>query len=362
MSRLVARFDTRLAEFHFDVELDVPSDGVTAVFGPSGCGKTTLLRCMAGLERSPHGVMRLGDDVWQDESRGRFLPLSQRPVGYVFQEPRLFPHLSVLANLTYGFKRVKREHRRVTVDQVVEVLGLSALLARSPGKLSGGEQQRVAIGRALLTSPRLLLMDEPLSSLDPQRKAEILPFIQDLYGRVGVPIIYVSHSVQEILQLANRLVLLKDGHIVSAGSIQEIFGRLESRGLVPDQEMGAVLDTTVVEHEEEFGLTRVEFQGNSLFVPRQGLSPGTPLRLHILSRDVSLLTAQTQGQTSALNVLEGVVVEMRTSDHDRYAVDVKIDVGCPLLATITKKSCQQLALNPGQRVFAQVKTMALIHE
>ena len=202
MSRLIARFDVDYSSFHLDVDVDVPAAGITAVFGQSGSGKTTLLRCLAGLERSPTGFMRVGDDVWQDESRHRYEPISRRRIGYVFQEPRLFPHLSVRSNLTYGFNRTPVPDRRLSVEQVVDVLGIAHLLDRRPHKLSGGEQQRVAIGRALLTSPKLLLLDEPLSSLDSQRKREIMPFIQGLYKELNIPVVYVTHSLHEILQLA----------------------------------------------------------------------------------------------------------------------------------------------------------------
>ena len=218
MSELTARFDVVFPTFHLQVKASVPAEGITVVFGPSGCGKTTLLRCLAGLERSPTGFLSLGEQVWQDESNNLFLPLSQRPVGYVFQEPRLFPHLSVRSNLLYGWKRTPAPERRISLDQVVAILGLDSLLERRPTHLSGGEQQRVVIGRALLTSPRLLLMDEPLSSLDVQRKREIIPFIQRLDREFLIPIIYVSHALHEVVQLAKTLLLLKEGHLAGIGS------------------------------------------------------------------------------------------------------------------------------------------------
>ncbi|MGH7233541.1 MAG: molybdenum ABC transporter ATP-binding protein, partial [Nitrospiraceae bacterium] len=267
MNRLIARFDVAYPNFHLDVDLDVPATGITAVFGQSGSGKTTLLRCLAGLERSPTGFMRVGEDIWQDESRGHYLPIYRRPIGYVFQEPRLFPHLSVKSNLTYGFARTPLEQRRLSLEQVVEVLGIAHLLDRRPHKLSGGEQQRVAIGRALLTSPRLLLLDEPLSSLDTQRKRELLPFIQRLYRELEIPIIYVSHSLTEILRLAHMVALLKDGKLLTTGSLNEVFSRLDLHRNLGPHLIGAVIDTVVAQHEHEFGLTRVEFNGQSLYVP-----------------------------------------------------------------------------------------------
>ena len=199
MSRLLARFDVQFPAFHLNVEMDVPMSGITAIFGPSGSGKTTLLRCLAGLERAPTGLLQVGDGIWQDETIGLFRPLYNRPIGYVFQEPRLFPHYNVRANLLYGYKRIPIEERRIAMEQVVEILGIGHLLERRIHKLSGGEQQRVAIGRALLTSPKLLLLDEPLASLDIQRKQELLPFMRRLHEELRIPVLYVSHAVGEIL-------------------------------------------------------------------------------------------------------------------------------------------------------------------
>ena len=210
MNQLTVNFDLAFPAFHLHVNIAFPAEGIIAVFGPSGCGKTTLLRCLAGLERSPTGWMTLHHHIWQDESQQIFVPLSKRPIGYVFQEPRLFPHLNVLANLQYGWKRTSESARRITLDQVVQVLDIERLLDRRPSSLSGGEQQRIAIGRALLTSPRLLLMDEPLSSLDLPRKREILPFIQRLDSEFRIPIVYVSHDLYEIVELAKTVVLLKE--------------------------------------------------------------------------------------------------------------------------------------------------------
>lgn len=359
MSRLISRFELNYPNFHFLMELNVPTDGIVSVFGPSGCGKTSLLRCLAGLERSPTGFMKLGDTIWQDERKGIFLPLHRRLIGYVFQEPRLFPHLSVKSNLEYGLRRRSFQSRRLSLDSVVSVLGLERLLDRRPRKLSGGEQQRVAIGRALLTSPELLLFDEPLSSLDRQRRAEVLPFVQRLSGEWRIPIVYVSHSLPEVLQIANSIALLKAGKVVACGPLQEVFGRLDLRGCLPEQEVGAILDTKVVGHESEFGLTHLEFFGRSLFVPKQNLPVGSLLRIHILSRDVSLVTGVSTAPTSILNVLEGTVVEIGEILEAQHSVDVKIDIGCPLLASITRKSLAHLGLRPGQRVYAHVKAVAL---
>lgn len=359
MSTLAAQFDVQYPKFRLHVGVDIPLQGVTAIFGPSGCGKTTFLRCMAGLERSPRGMIRFGHAVWQDEAQGVFLPILKRPLGYVFQEPRLFPHLSVRANLEYGFKRTLNDQRKLSLEQIVEILDLHALLERRPHRLSGGEQQRVAIGRALLTSPALLLMDEPLSSLDATRKREILPFLQRLNQDLQIPVLYVSHDLNEILQLANHMVLLKEGNVVATGPIQEVFARLDLPGLVEPNMVGAILETTVAAQEPQFGLTRVEFLGRSLFIPQQALPLGAPLRVQILARDVSLVVGPPAAGSSVLNALEATIVEIGESPSDPYAVEVKLDVGCPLLAMITRKSLHQLKLRPGQKVQAHFKAVAL---
>ncbi|MYC27622.1 MAG: molybdenum ABC transporter ATP-binding protein [Nitrospira sp. SB0662_bin_26] len=359
MNRLDARFYIDYPGFCFDVACTVPLEGTTAVFGSSGSGKTTLLRCIAGLTRVPSGFLQFDQAVWQDDAQGIFLPVEERRVGVVFQEARLFPHLTVTQNLKYGMKRSNPSLRRIDFDHVSELLKLEPLFERRVSHLSGGEQQRVAIGRALLTSPQLLLMDEPLASLDQQRKKEILPFIQKLNQELRIPVLYVSHDLQEILPLANHMVLLKEGKVAATGPIQEVFSRLDLPGLVESNMVGAILETRIVEHEPQFGLTRVEFLGQSLFLPQQALPPGTPLRVQILSRDVSLVVGDPPATSSVLNTLEATIVEVGESPSDQYAVEVKLDVGCPLLAMITRKSLQQLRLRPGQKVHAHFKAVAL---
>jgi len=360
MNRLLARFDLRFPAFHLNVNLDVPMSGITAIFGPSGSGKTTLLRCLAGLERVPNGFMQFGDEVWQDEAIGLCRSLSQRPIGYVFQEPRLFPHYNIRTNLLYGYTRIPSEERRIAMEQVVDILGIGHLLERRIHKLSGGEQQRVAIGRALLTSPKLLLLDEPLASLDIQRKQELLPFIRRLHEELRIPVIYVSHAINEILQLADRIVLLREGKVVGIGVLNEVFTSLKFRGSFGSHRVGAVLDTRVASHDAQYGLTQLEFKGKSLFVPLQSVSIGEAVRVHIFSSDVSLVVGQTSCPTSVLNILEATIVEIR--EMDQASVDVLLDVGTPLVASITRKSLVNLDLKPGQRVFAHVKAVALNEE
>ncbi len=359
MSRLEARFHIDYPGFRFDVACTVPLEGTVAVFGSSGSGKTTLLRCIAGLTRASSGFLKFDQAIWQDGAHKIFLPVERRHVGVVFQEGRLFPHLSVIQNLKYGMKRSPPSQRRIEFDHVRELLELEPLFQRRVHHLSGGEQQRVAIGRALLTSPQLLLMDEPLASLDQQQKKEIVPFLQRLNQELRIPILYVSHDLNEILQLANHMVLLKEGRVVATGPIQEVFARLDLQGLIESNMVGAILETRIAEHEPQFGLTQVEFFGQSLFLPQQALPIGAPLRVQILSRDVSLVVGSRPATSSVLNTLEATIVEISESPSDQYAVEVKLDVGCPLLAMITKKSFHQLQLRPGQKVHASFKAVAL---
>lgn len=357
MNRLLARFDLQFPTFHLNVDMDVPMSGITAIFGPSGSGKTTLLRCLAGLERAPQGFMQVGEEVWQDESIRHCLPLSTRPIGYVFQEPRLFPHYDVRANLLYGYKRVPVKERRIAIEQVVEILGIGHLLDRRIHKLSGGEQQRVAIGRALLTSPKLLLLDEPLASLDIQRKQELLPFIHRLHRELAIPVIYVSHAIGEILQLADRVALLQDGTLVGVGTLNEMLASMPYRSSFGSHRIGAVLDTQIIGHEPQYGLTQLEFSGQRLFAPLQHSAIGQSVRVHILSSDVSLVIGKSNVPTSVLNVLEATVQEIREIDHS--TVEVLLDIGAPLIAGITRKSLALLGIKPGDRVFAHIKTVAL---
>jgi molybdate transport system ATP-binding protein len=360
MSRLLARFDVRFPAFHLNVDVDLPMSGITAIFGPSGSGKTTLLRCLAGLERAPDGFMQFGTDVWQDEKIGLCLPLYKRPVGYVFQEPRLFPHYDVRSNLLYGYKRIPRQERRIAMEQVVDILGIDHLLERRIHKLSGGEQQRVAIGRALLTSPKLLLLDEPLASLDIQRKQELLPFIRRLHEELRIPVIYVSHAINEILQLADGVVLLKEGQVIAVGTLNEMITSLKLRGNFGTHRIGAILDARIAGHESEYGLTHLEFNGQSLFVPLQSVAVGQVMRVHILSSDVSLVVGRTDCPTSVLNILEATIIEIH--EVNQASVDVLLDIGTPLVATITRKSLSNLGLKPGHRVFAHIKAVALNEE
>jgi molybdate transport system ATP-binding protein len=352
---IAARFTGTLGAFTLDVDFTCPPRGVTALFGPSGCGKTTVLRCVAGLQVMA-GQLRVGAETWQDDARGVFRATHRRPIGYVFQEASLFPHLSVRGNLEYGLRRITPARRRVTLDEAVDLLGLAALLERDPAALSGGQRQRVAIARALLTSPRLLLMDEPLASLDRASKGEILPYLQRLHDELAMPVLYVSHAPEEVARLADHLVLLADGRVRAAGPVAELFARLE---VARDQgdEAEAVIDARVAAHDPDFHLSYLDFPGGRFSVARSDLPVGRPARLRVLARDVSLTLAPQTG-TSILNIFPAMVTEL--AETGPAQVLVRLDLaGTPLLARITRKSAAALALAPGRRVYAQVKAAAL---
>jgi molybdate transport system ATP-binding protein len=272
----------------------------------------------------------------------------------------LFPHYDVRANLLYGYARIPSGERRIDIEQVVDILGIGHLLERRIHKLSGGEQQRVAIGRALLTSPKLLLLDEPLASLDIQRKQELLPFIHRLHRELAIPVIYVSHAISEILQLADRVALLQGGTLMGVGTLNEMLTSLKFRGGFGPHRVGAVLDTQIVGHEPQYGLTQLEFSGQRLYAPLQPSAIGQSVRVHILSSDVTVVLAKSNAPTSVLNILEATVQGIR--EIDQSAVEIVLDIGAPLVAGITRKSLVTLGIKPGDRVFAHIKTVALNEE
>ncbi|MDO8292578.1 MAG: molybdenum ABC transporter ATP-binding protein [Gallionella sp.] len=352
-----ARFDLSYPGFTLHAELQVFAHGVIALFGPSGSGKTTLLRCIAGLEPTASGMLQVKDEMWQ--SGENFLPVHQRPLGYVFQEASLFPHLSVRQNLEYGLKRIPPEQRKVQLEQAVEWLGLGKLIERdSPAGLSGGERQRVAIARALLTSPRLLLMDEPLSALDAASKREILPYLERLHSELDIPVIYVSHSLDEVARLADQLVLMEQGRVVASGALNEVLGRLDLPTAHLD-DAGAVIEAGVAAHDEEYHLTRLDFSGGSLWVSKVERAIGSVVRARVLARDVSIATAMPHG-SSISNILEARIDEIRDEGPDRVNLRMSVGSGKLLLSRITRRSRDQLGLKPGMEVFAQVKSVALI--
>jgi len=350
-----ADFKLQLESFALDVSFSAPDRGVTALFGPSGSGKTTLLRCIAGLERAT-GSLHINGEVWQDDTK--FLATHLRPLGYVFQEASLFPHLSVRANLEYGLKRIPPAGRKVPLEQVVEWLGLGRLIERGdPAKLSGGERQRIAIGRALLTSPRLLLMDEPLSALDTGSKQEILPYLERLHRELNIPVLYVSHALDEVARLADHLVLLEQGRVIASGALQETLARLELPTAHLD-DAGAVIEAAVAEHDEKYHLTRLDFPGGQLWVGRVDRPYGSVVRARVLARDVSIATQQPQG-TSINNILKARIDEIRDEGPDKVIVRMRVGETNMLLSRITRRSRDHLGLVVGMEVFAQAKSVVL---
>jgi molybdate transport system ATP-binding protein len=348
-----------LDSFGLEVKFNTESRGVTALFGQSGSGKTSVVNMMAGLLRPDRGRIVVDDLTLFDSEQGIDLPPEKRRLGYVFQEDRLFPHLTVRGNLTYGSKRAARNGNAVSLDQVAKVLDITALLDRRPGSLSGGEKQRVAIGRALLANPRLLLMDEPVASLDNRRKNEILPFIERLAGEFSIPIIYVSHSAEEIVRLADTLVLLSGGKVAAVGPVETLMSRMDLRPLTGRYEAGAVIAGRVSGVDAEFGLTHLSFPGGVLRVPLSDLEPGAELRVRIRARDVTLANTEPTG-ISTLNCFPGQIIEM---DEGRTGplVDVKLDIGVPLWARVTRRALHDLELTVGDTAYALVKAVAIDH-
>lgn len=354
MSGVAVRFALRAGEFNLEVAFVAPAGGITAIYGPSGSGKTTLLRCVAGLERAPVGALSVNGEIWQDQST--FVPTHRRAIGYVFQEASLFPHLSVRGNLEYGQHRVAPHLRRVSFDQVVDWLGLSGLLARDPSRLSGGERQRVAMARALLTSPRLLLMDEPLSALDARSKTEIFPYLERLHVELAIPVLYVSHAIDEVARLADSIIVLDQGNVLASGPLHDVMTRLDLP-LAHGDSAGAIIDGVIGEHSDAERLTWIEFGGGRFAVPRHSAPVGKRVRLRIQARDVSL-AAERHTRTSILNILPACVTDL--GEDGPGLVMVSLDVGGKiLLARITRRSSDLLQLERGMKLYAQVKGVAI---
>lgn len=355
-----ARLKLAYPGFTLDVDLHLPGRGVCALYGHSGSGKTTCLRCIAGLERAGQGFVQINDEIWQDSENGVFVPPHKRALGYVFQEASLFPHLSVLANLQFGLKRIARAQRRVDMTQATELLGIGHLLERHPQHLSGGERQRIGIARALLTSPKLLLMDEPLAALDSQRKNEILPYLQRLHDELDIPVLYVSHAQDEVARLADHLVLLSDGKALASGPIGETLARLDLPMAMGD-DAGVIIEGKVSAYDPDYQLLSLQLPATALNirVTHQPMAAGQTLRCKVHARDISL-TLQNSEFSSILNRLPVTVISEQIADNGAHVL-IRLDAdGTPLLARITRFSRDQLGLHPGQRLWAQIKAVAVL--
>lgn len=369
------RFRTPLEHFTLDVDINIPASGVTILFGPSGCGKTTLLRCIAGLHPAKHAHLRINNNSWQAE--GIYLPAHQRRVGYVFQEPSLFPHLNVSRNLLFGQRRAYLPSRHkspqqhsnqspqhndnkspLSLDEVSQLLGISHLLHRMPDKLSGGEKQRVAIGRALLSNPEILLMDEPLSALDYATKAEIIPYLEQLHARLSIPIIYVTHAISEVESLADHIVLLEKGKVTAQGPIKEMLLDL-SAPLAHFTNAGSLIDAVVDHYDEEYDLTAFAVDGGTLTVPGNIGLPGAQKRIHLSASHISLSrTAATD--STIVNILPVTILEISPADKAQCNIRLQLGENSQILARITRRSKDQLALHCGEQLFAQIKGVSLV--
>jgi molybdate transport system ATP-binding protein len=341
-------------DFGVDAAFVSSEVGVTALFGRSGAGKTSVVNMVAGLVRPDRGHITVNGRVLFDSEKGTHVPPEKRRMGYIFQDGRLFPHLSVKSNLTFGMRFTTDAKLRVGFEAVVALLGIEHLLHRRPARLSGGEKQRVAIGRALLTNPSLLLMDEPLASLDRRRKAEVLPFLSRLCGEFSIPILYVSHSLSEILNLADTMVLMDGGRVTAAGPIEDLVNRVELQRLTGADGLETVITTTVKGHEA--GMTRLLFAGGKMWVPKIDAPSGSRVRVLVAARSVVIALEQPRS-TSVQNIFRGRIETIIPGPGE--LVDVRIDIGCPLLARITPRALQALELFPGKPVYAMVKSVAI---
>ena len=339
---------TELGDFSLDAGFRIDRPGITALFGPSGAGKTTIINAVAGLLRPRTGRVAINGRVVLDTQNGTFIPIRKRRVGYVFQDFRLFPHMSVERNLLFGWRRSPASANKPDVSQIVEMLALGPLLSRLPRNLSGGEKQRVALGRALLSAPELLLLDEPMAALDPSRRAEILPYLERLKTEQRVPMLYVSHAVEEVARLADELVLVDGGRVLRQGSVFDLMPEIGSGG-------GVVLPVSVIRHRDD-GLSELGFRGGNLLVQRLVSPVGSTLRVRIAAQDVMLALVEPSG-VSANNVLAASISSLRAADG---LVDIHLSCGeVRLISRITQASAARLALAPGLRVFAIIKAVTV---
>ena len=346
------------ADFDLQVDLQLPARGITVLFGVSGSGKTSVLRCVAGLERARHARVVVAGETWQDDAAGLFLPTHRRALGYVFQEASLFDHLDVQGNLRYGLLRARAPGAELTLHTAVQLLGIEDLLKRRTHQLSGGERQRVAIARALATAPKVLLLDEPMAALDAARRQDILPWLERMRDELRIPMLYVTHSADELARLADHLVVLDRGRVKAQGPVQEVLAAIDSP-VVVGEDAGALLNGQVAERDARWQLVRVAFDGGSLWLRDSGVPLGRTVRLRVLARDVSLTTAEPQ-QTSIQNHFP---CQIESVAPDAHPSQVLVRVRCAdslLLARITRRAYADLGLAPGTPAWVQVKSVAVV--
>ena len=351
--------DIRCAgEGNFELSLNchIPAEGVTAIYGPSGSGKSTLLNCIAGLRRPDSGEIHFNGKTWC--GTGNHTAPWHRRIGYVFQDARLFPHLSVAGNLAYAASRARGNHPW-PAEQLHHTLGLAELMQHMPETLSAGQKQRVALGRALLSAPQLLLLDEPLANLDPRASAECLSLLQRLASELALPMLYVSHDIEEVSQLADHLLLLEAGSLRDQGSLMALSSQLDSR-LAHEEHAAALLQGTIAAQDNAFSLTEIKVEGETLYVNQLEQPHGAPRRLRIPARDVSICRSRPS-DSSILNILPVTVAEIENCSGARLLLRLRLG-NQHLLARITRKSAERLALQPGDAVYAQIKSVALLSE
>ena len=354
---LSVEIDHPFETFQLNARFQAPLNTSTALFGPSGAGKTSILKAIAGLWRPRHCLISIGDDVLTDTDKGVFVPPHKRRFSFVFQDSRLFPHMTVQQNLKYGMNRVGSKTDDTMLSELVSLLGLTDLLSRRPRLLSGGERQRVAIGRALLARPRLMLMDEPLASLDLPRRNEILKLLEQVRDSQRTPMIYVSHTPTEVARLTDQMVLLSAGTCVAAGPTPEVIGRLDLVPFTGQNDPGAILIGIVSDNDPSSHMSRVTFDGGELRLPMEPRPTGSVVRLRVPARDVLIATKRPEA-ISANNIIEGQVLEINAAGPGE--VDLAIGCGASrVLARITNDSCARLGLRPGARVYAIIKSVTV---
>jgi molybdate transport system ATP-binding protein len=342
--------------FRLETQFEVEEGSITAIFGKSGAGKTSTINAIAGLTRPDVGVIQIGNTTLFDQNLRINLPIYKRQIGYVFQDDRLFPHMTVRNNLIYGTPKNRDVANSLNLTDITGLLELAPLLERRPRTLSGGEKQRVAIGRALLSNPKLLLMDEPLASIDVQHRFEILPFIQRVREKTGITIIYVTHALEEVIFIADQIILLSEGRVTAQGTVEEIMSRLDLHPMTSRFDAGAVISAIYSGYDREFDLGELSFDGGTLRIAGLNAEIGIHLRAHIRARDVSLMLDKPK-DTSVLNVFKGELIEIRHEDGPQ--LDLLINIGTPLIARITRKSLNDLNLDIGSKVYAMIKAVAI---
>ena len=357
-AKITGHFKTTLGNFDLDITLNIPGDGITALYGPTGCGKTTILRCISGLHRATIGHFIINEEVWQDKNY--FRPAYERAIGYVFQEASLFPHLTVRANLLYG------AHNNIALDdkqfdQIVDLLSLERYLDQFPKSLSGGEQQRVSIGRALLSNPKLLLMDEPLSALDKTKKLEIMPFLERLHNTLRLPIVYVSHDLDEIEQLADYLVLIDEGKIIASDLLYKIQSD-PSLPLAASHNAAVSIEGSIENYDANYGIARFAVEGGFINVPTVPMNQGDRHRLKIYASDVSL-SLENGIKSTIENLIPAIITDCQKNNASQMIVVLNLghDLnGSKILARVTRRSWDRLGLVVGRAVYIQIKAVSLV--